>query len=437
MEAGCTVEKPKPAPPVQIRSNLNETVFFFPGTAHRRRGQRCTEIHDERSAHPLETADVMPIPKNCSKGFSVKEVVTQKELMVLANAPRFLREGDEMEFSAKVSNLSQEAISAARLRSPCSTPHMAVSDAPVRTPNDDWSKISFTVLSGLSAPLSWKIKVPEDFSGAVTWQVFADGKKFRDGEESTVPVVSNRMLVTETLPITVRGGSDQKFCIRKPERPTGWKPSERANTLEFTSNPAWYAVQSLPYLMEFPHECSEQIFSRFYANTLASNVVRKKCLTSNGYTIAGKARDAMKSNLSKNQELKYALLEETPWVLDAQSEEQQKQNIALLFDLNRMSDERERALRILSERQLDSGGWAWFPGGQDSWYITQHIVGGFGHLKQLGAFDGSKTLKTAAQMLDRALGYCDAQNGRPVPRTRRTPCSKAKPNGKTITWTAW
>jgi uncharacterized protein YfaS (alpha-2-macroglobulin family) len=179
--------------------------------------------------------------------------------------------------------------------------------------------------------------------------------------------------------------------------------------LEFTSNPAWYAVQALPYLMEFPHECSEQIFSRFYANTLASSVTEKMPNIRRIYDRwkgIPNAFGTMKSNLSKNQELKYALLEETPWVLDAQNEEQQKQNIALLFDMNRMADERERAVNTLAERQMSNGGWAWFPGGQDSWYITQHIISGFGHLKQLGAFDTKKDPQTAG-MLDRAMSYCD------------------------------
>ncbi len=241
----------------------------------------------------------------------------------------------------------------------------------------------------------------------LTWQIFADGKKFRDGEESTIPVVTNRMLVTETLPITVRGGQTKTFTFDNiKNNPSSTLTSERY-TLEFTSNPVWYAVQSLPYLMEFPHECSEQIFSRFYANTLASSVTQRLPNIRKVYD-RWKGTGALKSNLSKNQELKTALLEETPWVLEAQSEEQQKQNIALLFDLNRMADEQERAINILSERQLGDGSWPWFPGGRGDWYITQYMAEGFGHLQQLGAFDAKKDQNSQA-MVDKALGFCDAK----------------------------
>ena len=96
-------------------------------------------------------------------------------------------------------------------------------------------------------------------------------------------------------------------------------------TLEFTQNPAWYAVQALPYLMEYPYQCTEQVFSRFYANALATSVANSHPKIK---SVFDKWRDydpdALMSNLSKNQELKTVLLEETPWVLQAQSEELQK-----------------------------------------------------------------------------------------------------------------
>ena len=398
--------EPAPPPPAPIRRNLNETVFFFPELRTDNDGNIVLKftMNEALTRWKLLT---YAHTKDLQQAISVKEVVTQKELMVLANPPRFLRAGDEFEFSAKVSNLSQETLNGSAT--------LGLLDANTLQPLEtsfgmtNISRVvNFSTPAGQSSPLGWKIKVPEDFSGAVTWQVFADGNKFKDGEESTVPVVTNRMLVTETLPITVRGNQTKNFVFENLKNAGASSSLKTHNyTLEFTSNPAWYAVQALPYLMEFPHECSEQIFSRFYANTLASSVVEKMPNIKRVYE-RWKGTDAMKSNLSKNQDLKYALLEETPWVLGAQDEEKQKQNIALLFDLNRMADERERAVNILAERQLENGGWAWFPGGRDSWHITQHIVSGFGHLKQLGAFDAEKD-REAAQMLDRAIGYCDAK----------------------------
>ena len=397
-------QKPSaPPPPGSLRTNLKETVFFFPELRTDAEGNVIVKFKMNEALTRWKFL-VYAHTKDLKEAISVKEVITQKELMVLANPPRFLRAGDRFEFSAKVSNLSQQPIDGKAT--------LNLLDATTLQPMDKQFGLSsntadFNIQPGQSAPLRWNIRVPADFNGAVTWQVFADGKQFRDGEESTVPVVTNRILVTETMPITVRGGQTKTFTFENLKNTNSKSLVTQRYTLEFTSNPAWYVVQALPYLMEYPHECSEQVFSRYYANTLASSVTEKMPNIRRVYE-RWKGTDAMKSNLSKNQELKYALLEETPWVLDAQSEEQQRQNIALLFDLNRMADEQTRALNTLAERQAPNGGWPWFPGGREDWYITQYIAEGLGHLQKLGAVNFERD-QQAQNMLDKALGFCDAK----------------------------
>ena len=131
-------------------------------------------------------------------------------------------------------------------------------------------------------------------------------------------------------------------------------------SLEFTSNPAWYAVQAMPYLMEYPYDCTEQIFNRYYANSLATTVANSHPQIRAVFDSWAK-EEILESNLDKNQDLKSALLAETPWVLQAQSEAQQRKNIGLLFDLNRMSDEQSADLARLNERQSLSGGFLGFP----------------------------------------------------------------------------
>nr|MCH9659338.1 alpha-2-macroglobulin [Bacteroidota bacterium] len=174
-------------------------------------------------------------------------------------------------------------------------------------------------------------------------------------------------------------------------------------SLEVTSNPTWYAVQSLPYLMEYPYECNEQTFSRYYANSLASHIANSNPRIKEVFD-QWKNSDALLSNLEKNQELKSLLIEETPWLRDAQSEAEQKKRIALLFDLNRLSSEQEMAIGKLRQNQMSSGAWAWFNGGYENRHITQHIIAGFGHLKQLGvAINDSDT----EQMIKKAVGYLD------------------------------
>ena len=256
--------------------------------------------------------------------------------------------------------------------------------------------------------VSWDISIPEGIQ-AVTYRVVAKAGNFSDGEEKALPILTNRMLVTESLPLPVRGNQTKTFKFDKlldSEKSTTLRNHKL--TLEFTSNPAWYAIQALPYIMEYPYECSEQIFSRFYANSIASHIANSspkiKRVFDSWKDTPGS--EALLSNLEKNQELKALLLEETPWVLDAQNETERKKRVGVLFDLNRMANELDRAIRKLQEAQVSNGGWSWFKGMPDSRYITQHIVTGLGHLDHLN-------IRTVRQddkvwnMLKKAVSYLD------------------------------
>ncbi|MFQ5335272.1 MAG: alpha-2-macroglobulin, partial [Flavobacteriales bacterium] len=272
------------------------------------------------------------------------------------------------------------------------------------------SKISnrdFSAKPGQSTLLQWDIEIPEGI-GAVVYRVVARAGKFSDGEETAVPVLSNRMLVTETMPMPIRGEQTKAFTFEKllNSGNSGTLKNHKL-TLEFTSNPAWYAIQALPFIMEYPYECSEQTFSRFYANSIASHIANSHPRIKRVFD-AWKSQNpaALLSNLEKNRELKSLILEETPWVLDAQDESERKKRVGLLFDLNRMGNELGTALRKLEKSQASNGGWPWFLGMPESRYITQHIVAGFGHLDKLGVKDVRENRRTW-QMIAKAVPYLD------------------------------
>jgi uncharacterized protein YfaS (alpha-2-macroglobulin family) len=218
------------------------------------------------------------------------------------------------------------------------------------------------------------------------------------------------MLVTETLPLPIRSNQTKTFALDKLVNNSSATLRNHKLSLEFTSQPAWYAVQALPYLMEFPYECSEQIFSRFYANSIASHIAnsdpRIKAVFESWKN--GPDSKALLSNLDKNQELKSIMLEETPWVRDAQNESERKKRLSILFDLNRMTDELERALTKLQKMQKGDGAWPWFDGLSPDRYITQHIVAGLGHLDHLGV-KNIRENKEVWSMTTKALQYLDKE----------------------------
>lgn len=323
--------------------------------------------------------------KDLKTGFIEKEIVTQKELMVMPNPPRFLREGDKMTFTAKVSNLSDGDLDG--------TAQLFLFNAATMEPVDLFfenksTPITFSAKKGQSARLTWDIVVPSGI-GAVTYRVVAQAKNHTDGEEMVLPILSNRMLVTESLPLPSKGIGTKEFTFTKlVNSSVSTSIKHHKLTLEYTSNPAWYAIQAMPYMMEYPYECAEQIFTRYYSNALASNIVNSSPKIKEVFeSWKESSPEAFLSNLEKNQELKSLMLEETPWVLDAQNESERKKRVGLLFDLNKMDNELDKAMRKLQKLQVVNGGWPWFPGMEESRYITQHIVTGMGHLDHLGVKD--------------------------------------------------
>jgi uncharacterized protein YfaS (alpha-2-macroglobulin family) len=206
----------------------------------------------------------------------------------------------------------------------------------------------------------------------------------------------------------VRSGQTRNFTFDKLLTNKSNTLKSKSLTLEYTQNPAWYAVQALPYMMEFPYECSEQIFSRYYANSLGTSLMNNTSAIKQVFERwkSSNSKELL-SNLEKNQELKTTLLEETPWLRDATSESDQKKRLALLFDLNKMSNELALNLDKLQKRQLPDGGFPWFAGDRADRYITQHILAGIGQLYHLKiANDSTQTLK---EVKEKALNYLDNQ----------------------------
>ncbi|MBN2037157.1 MAG: hypothetical protein JW768_10480 [Chitinispirillaceae bacterium] len=389
---------------IKARANLNETAFFFPQLMTDKNGDIIVSFTMPEALTRWKMLGFAHT-KDLQYGLVTKEVVTQKQFMVVPNLPRFLRENDSISISAKVTNLSDKELagSAQLMLFDAATMRPVDSAMANRTPQQ-----TITVKEKRSTQVGWNIAVPEGL-GAVTVRIVAKAGGFTDGEETTLPVLTNRMLVTEILPLDVRGKGTKKFAFEKfiaQEKMSSTLRSHRL-TLEFTQNPVWYAIQALPYLMEFPHDCSEQIFARLYANTIASSIAnahpRIKAVFETWKSLTP---GALLSNLKKNRELKSALLEETPWVLDGTDESERKQRVALLFDLNKMSNEFDEASHKLEKLQMTNGGWPWFAGMPDDRYITQYIVTGFGRLMHLGMIDKEKHHELM-KMINLAVRYTD------------------------------
>ncbi|WP_170110083.1 alpha-2-macroglobulin family protein [Kordia periserrulae] len=385
------------------RKNLQETAFFFPQLQTDSEGNVSFTFTTPEALTKWKL-QLLAHTKELHSATKTLTTVTQKELMVLPNAPRFVREGDAVVISTKISNLSEKNLNGEAMLQ-LINPFTGNDINPALFPRLGEPSQSFSVNAKGNTQVSWLLYIPKNLQ-AIQYTITAKAGEYSDGEQNALPVLSNRMLVTETLPMWIRSNETKTFTLDKLAETKSATLSHHKLSLEITSNPAWYAVQALPYLMEYPYECSEQTFSRYYANALASHIANSNPRIQQVFN-QWKSSDALLSNLEKNQELKSLILQETPWVRDAQSETAQKKRIALLFDLNRMQHEETRTLQKLQQMQSSSGGFPWFSGGRDNRFITQHIITGFGHLKKLNVFE--KTDEDTQQLLRKAIQYLDAE----------------------------
>jgi len=386
--------------PIPLRTNFAETAFFYPQLNTNEKGEILIDFTIPEALTRWKFRGLAHT-QDLHTGYVENTVITQKQLSISANTPRFLREGDTITISARLANLTADKLKGKVQMQLFNALNM---QPVVLFADKKDAEQSFEIVGGTTEAVSFRLVIPAGLD-ALDYKLTADAGEFTDGEENTLPVLPNRMLVTESMPMMVRSGQTRDFTFDKLINQNSTTLKNKTLTLEYTQNPAWYVVQALPYMMEFPYECSEQVFSRYYANSLATSIVTKLPAIKQVFDQWKMSNSTeLLSNLEKNQELKSTLLEETPWLKDVVSESEQKKRIALLFDLNKMSDELKLNLDKLQKRQLPDGGFTWFGGDRSDRYITQHIAEGMGELYHLGIADSQ-----LQPIADNAIRYLDDQ----------------------------
>ena len=414
----------------EIRKNFNETAFFFPNVYADSNGNYTFSFTMPEALTKWKWLNFAHT-KNLEFGVSENSVVTSKPIMVQPNAPRFLREGDLMEFTVKIANTTDKEITG--------TANLELIDATTGNSvdglfNNVFPLQYFTVAANQSSVVKFPIQVPMNFAKPLTFRVIAisktDNGNVSDGEENTLPVLTNKIFLTESLPIYLKPNEQNKTIDLKPLFNTASNRSGETMTVEYTSNPIWNVVQALPYLMEYPYECAEQTFNRFFANAMASSIINNN---KNIKLVIEKWKadtTLAKSKLQTNEELKALILSETPWVLDAESEVEQQKRLALLLDLDKMQSNINATIEKIKSKQLNNGAFSWFDGGRENDYITQYIVTGIGKLKLMKALNKEQQ-NQLNEIATKALKYLDSR----IERDYKNYLANLKnTKGKSIFW---
>jgi uncharacterized protein YfaS (alpha-2-macroglobulin family) len=393
-----TQEKDKPAQaPIQAtpRTNLTETAFFFPQLKTDEQGRVVLEFTAPEALTKWKFM-ALATSKNLQFAQLMKEAVTRKSIMVTPNWPRFFREGDTIVISTKINLLqdipTQTLITSLQVVNPFTGENITSKVVRLSSPANFSSKTQGVCW--------WKLVIPPAYQ-AMELTIAAQGGDFTDAERITIPVVPNRMSVTETLPLELNPGQSKTFHLEKLENNSSSTLSSQSLKLEYTTNPAWLAIQCLPYLMEGEKECSEQVFNRFYANSLGAQIAHSNPKIKAVFEKWGNSPGKLEKALGE-------LAETTPWLRNALSESEQKRRVAQLFDVNQLESEQKNALDKLVAMQTAKGGFPWFPGMPEDRYMTQHIVEGLSHLQVLGALKPQETEKVN-QLLSFAFAYLDQE----------------------------
>lgn len=359
-------EAPLPEAPVDLRTNFAETAFFYPQLRTNEQGEvsfsfTMPESLTRWSFHGYSHT------KNMMTGTLDAEATTSKEFMLTPNLPRFVRVGDRTSIAASIANLTGKL--------QAGTVSLTLFD-PMTDKVISTQKQTFSVESGKTIGVNFTFNVTDQYD-VLGCRLIADSEQFSDGEQQLLPVLSNKTQIVESIPMPVRGKGTWTFDLNHLFTNHSKTATDRRLTVEFTGNPAWYAVQTLPSLDQPTTDDAISWASAYYANSLASFIMNSQPRIKtifDRWKQQGGTKETFLSNLQKNQEVKNILLSESPWVMEAKTEEQQKERIATLFDLNNIRNNNITALTKLKELQGTSGAWAWYKGMEGSRYVTTYIA---------------------------------------------------------------
>ena len=365
---------------VQVRENMNETAFFYPALESDNQGNVAIRFTLPES---VTTWKFMGLAhdKEMRNGLLVDEAVAQKTVMVQPNMPRFLREGDKAIIVVKLFNTSDKKVNG--------NARMQILDP--ETNKVVWQKTqNYSIDAEGSATISFDVQGLKE--GVYINKVVAAGNGYSDGEQHYLPVLSNRELVVNTLPITLHQKGEQNFDLSKLFLNKEGKQAKGAEdakvTIEYTNNPSWLMVKALPAISNPTEEDALSLMAAIYANTVSRHVQK---------TLNVNAKD----------------IDDASGLTSASDTLEKKVN---------------KYVALLKKLQNKDGSFSWWKGMSGSRYMTTAVAE---MMVRLNAIVGRQS--STASMLSGAIDYLRQQTAREVKAMKEDEAKaaqKAARNGK-------
>ena len=346
---------------VQMRENLNETAFFYPQLTTDMNGRVAIKFTLPES---LTTWQLLGFAhtRELYYGNIEAEAVAKKDVMIQPNVPRFVREGDQATISARVINTGEKDVKG--------TARLVLINAETNaTVYEKTQQVS--VKAGETLPVTFDINTAGYEPTMLICKMSISGKGYSDGEQHYLPVLPACERITVALPITQYKPGTETIDLSK------LVPADAKNaklTLEYTNNPVWLMVQALPSVGSPNEDNAISLAASYYANGIGKYIIDQnpqiKPVFEQWMQEDKSQTSNLKSQLEKNQDLKELVLNETPWVMDADNETEQKHRLADFFDENLMNNRLDKCIEKLHKLQLGDGSWTWYPGMPGSFYMT-------------------------------------------------------------------
>lgn len=393
--------EPEEVPEMELRSDFAETAFFYPDLVSDENGEAKLSFTLPES---LTTWKFMSFAhtKGMDYGKLSATVVATKDFMVRPNMPRFVRTGDKMTVTTRIVNQCEQTVSGKA--------YMKLVD-----PNTDKTvytqSVDFTAEAGKTTNAQFSYNVTDEYDMLVCEISATDGTS-SDGERNWLPVLSDKKFVTETVPFYIQGESTKAVDISSLFNHNSPTATKRRMVVDYTDNPAWNVVLALHGVMTPKDDCAIDWAASLYVNKVAQHLAKRmprlQTLIRQWESEAG-SETTMTSELAKNQELKDILLQEAPWMLDAQDETEQRHKIAELFNQNLMDNRIKKAVEKLKDLQLYNGAWTWFKGMKPSYYTTFAVCDMLSMLQYYYRGVGETPDATIEQMLQEGLSFLDEE----------------------------
>lgn len=407
VESSAPSEEPK-GESTQLRENLNETAFFYPALTTDKQGNVRISFTLPES---VTTWHFMGLAHDSlmNHGFINADAVASKAIMVQPNMPRFLRDGDKATITTRIFNTTNKDVSG-KVRLEFLDPETEKVLATEET--------TFSVAGNGTATETFDVD-PQSLAKASTNQtlfiarIVAEGDGFSDGEQHYLPLLPDKEQVVNTIPFYQNKPGVKNIDL---SRLFPADSKDRKLTIEYTNNPAWLVLQALPTIANPNDDNAMSLAAALYANVIGSTVLSSSPKIAQTIKLwqqetGGKA--SLASNLEKNEELKTMVLDETPWVADANHESDQKKQLAGFLDESTIGYRISTFANKLKKLQNADGSFSWWQGMGGSTHMTAAVVE---TLARLNDMVGQQPAYAA--MLDNAFGFLDKKMAEEVSKLK-------------------